>query len=391
MTTGRIVRVALGLAVLSTILTVVGLALVFANGVEDTNTFWPAQVFVGIVYAWVGTRVVMKEPRNLVGWLLLVGAVLWATGLALAQYAWFAVFGPVHGLPGVSASAFIGSWIWDPGTFLFLIFLPLFFPDGHLPSRRWVPVAWILIAIVSVAVTTQAATAWTLRDDPGYMLTVDYSTSGAIADVSNFLAFLAPFVAAVSVAVRWRTSRGIRRLQIRWFATAIACTATVVILAGGLQWGGLLGAMSWLVALALPAVAIGIAILRYRLYEIDRLVSRTIAYAVVTGALVLVYLAVNLTLTTASSSVTSGNSVAVAASTLAVAAIFTPLRRRIQAIVDRRFDRARVDGERTSAAFSARLRDEVDIASVTADLRDTVSAAIKPARMGLWLRGGADR
>ena len=391
MTTGRMVRVALGLAVLSTILTVVGLALVFANGVEDTNTFWPAQVFVGIVYAWVGTRVVMKEPRNLVGWLLLVGAVLWATGLALAQYAWFAVFGPVHGLPGVSASAFIGSWIWDPGTFLFLIFLPLFFPDGHLPSRRWVPVAWILIAIVSVAVTTQAATAWTLRDDPGYMLTVDYSTSGAIADISNFLAFLAPFVAAVSVAVRWRTSRGIRRLQIRWFATAIACTATVVILAGGLQWDGLLGAMSWLVALALPAVAIGIAILRYRLYEIDRLVSRTIAYAVVTGALVLVYLAVNLTLTTASSSVTSGNSVAVAASTLAVAAIFTPLRRRIQAIVDRRFDRARVDGERTSAAFTARLRDEVDIATVTADLRDTVSAAIKPARMGLRLRDGADR
>jgi hypothetical protein len=138
---------------------------------------------------------------------------------------------------------------------------------------------------------------------------------------------------------------------------------------------------------SLPASA-GIAILRYRLYDIDRLVSRTLAYALVTGGLVAVYLAVNLVLTTVLSSLASGNSVAVAASTLVVAALFTPVRRRVQHVVDRRFDRAKYDGERTSAAFSARLRDEVDISAVTTDLDATVRAAIAPASVGVWLRAG---
>jgi len=144
---------------------------------------------------------------------------------------------------------------------------------------------------------------------------------------------------------------------------------------------------AFVIAPLLPAAA-AVAILRYRLYDLDRLVSRTITYAIVTGGLILVYLAISLALTAVFESFTSGNSVVVAASTLVVAALFTPVRRRVQSIVDRRFDRARVDGERTSAAFSARLRDEVDIAAVTADLDGTVRSALRPASLGLWLRNG---
>jgi hypothetical protein len=146
---------------------------------------------------------------------------------------------------------------------------------------------------------------------------------------------------------------------------------------------------AWIVlfsGLGLLPLATGIAILRYRLYDLDRLVSRTIAYAVVTGGLILVYLAINLGLTTVFSSFASGNSAVVAASTLAVAALFTPLRRRVQRVVDRRFDRARYDGERTSAGFSERLRNEVDIQTVSNELDTTVRRSMAPEGVGIWIR-----
>ena len=140
--------------------------------------------------------------------------------------------------------------------------------------------------------------------------------------------------------------------------------------------------------LGLMPLAIGVAILRYRLYDLDRLVSRTIAYALVTGGLILVYLGINLALTTAFSSLASGNPAIVAASTLAVATLFTPLRRRVQRVVDRRFDRARYDARRTTAAFSERLRDQVDLPSLVADLQSTVAGTISASRVGIWLRAG---
>ena len=149
---------------------------------------------------------------------------------------------------------------------------------------------------------------------------------------------------------------------------------------------GVVQAVLVLAAMTFPALAIGVAILRYRLYDIDRVVSRTIAYAVVTAGLLIVYLGVNLGLSTILSSVAGSGSVAVAASTLVVAALFTPVRRRVQRVVDRRFDRARYDAERTTAAFSERLRNEVDLAAVAVDLDQTVRAAIAPTSVNVWLR-----
>ena len=173
----------------------------------------------------------------------------------------------------------------------------------------------------------------------------------------------------------------------KWFAavalfTVTSFSATVVGIAPINVLGWLLG----LVGIVLLPVAIGVAILRYRLYDIDRIISRTVSYGVVTGGLVAVYLAVNLALTTVFSSLASGNSVAVAASTLVVAALFTPVRRRVQRVVDHRFDRARYDAERTTAAFSERLRNEMDLAAVAADLDETVRAAMAPSHVGIWLR-----
>src|SRR6476620_5564321 len=148
---------------------------------------------------------------------------------------------------------------------------------------------------------------------------------------------------------------------------------------------------TWVVLIAglgLIPLATGVAVLRFRLYDLDRLVSRTIAYAVVTGGLILVYLGINLALTTAFSSLASGNPAIVAASTLAVAALFTPLRRRVQRVVDRRFDRARYDAARTTAAFSERLRDQVDLQPLVTDLQSTVAGTISASRVGIWLRAG---
>ena len=380
------VRVAVALALLSTLSIVVAVVLLAIDGVESGGQFWPALIFVGSVYAWIGARVVAREPRNVVGWLLLFGALIWAISFVMQQYAWRAAYGFDGNLPGANLAAWLGAWLWFPGTTLMLTFLPLHFPDGRLPSPRWRPVLGVLVGIAVVAVATQALTAWAYRDDIGFLLQADLTTTGPVADISNTLAFLSPLVAAVSVAMRLRASSGFRRLQLRWFAYAIALTAILVIIAGANSLDGVVGAIAWLLALSLMPIAIGIAILRYHLYDIDRVVSRTLAYALVTGSLVAVYLAVNLGLTTLFSSATTSNSVVVAASTLVVAALFTPLRRRVQHLVDRRFDRARYDAERTTSAFSERLRDEMDIATVTDDLDSTVRAAMAPASLGLWLR-----
>jgi len=188
------------------------------------------------------------------------------------------------------------------------------------------------------------------------------------------------------LVVRYRRARGAERQQVKWFAFAGFVEIPLVIATAWFAIPAPFDMLAAIVIIPLVPVATAIAILRYRLYEIDRLVSRTIAYAAVTGGLIVVYLVVNLGLTTAFSSITSGDSVAVAASTLVVAALFTPLRRRVQRVVDRWFDRARYDAERTTAAFSERLRNEVDLPSLVAELDTTVRGAISPSRVDVWLR-----
>jgi hypothetical protein len=329
-----------------------------------------------------------------------MGSCIWAVNNLAEEYAWFAFSSSATGLPGAPVAAWLSQWLWMFGTTMLLILMPIYFPDGRLPSRRWRP---MVIAIVGVTITTalgQAAMTWAFRDDILLLVNSNYDPTSdprlagtAVAGVvgaGNFLIFLVGIPSAVvAVVSRWRSSTGIPRLQIRWFASAMAAAAVFVVLSVApfvvLPSGA--KAILSVVAMALPALAIGTAILRYRLYEIDRVVSRTIAYGLVTASLILIYLGSDLGLTTALSSFThTYDSLVVAASTLVVAALFTPLRRRVQRVVDRRFDRARYDADRTTMAFSARLRDEVDIATVTQDLDSTVRAAMAPTSLSLWLR-----
>ena len=282
--------------------------------------------------------------------------------------------------PGTVAIAWLSSWIWVPAIGLAVIFIPLLFPDGRLPSRRWRPVLWYSIAAIA------AASLSALRPGPLSNVSDIQNPFGiaAAAPLIGALAFpsapemlvVVP-IAIASLIVRYRHGGATERQQLKWFASVAVVTA--------IGFGQLSDQLSF-ASLALLPVGIGIAILRYRLYDIDRVISRTISYGLITALLVIVFLVVNLGLQSLLSFVTTGNSLAVAGSTLLAAALFTPVRRRVQRIVDRRFDRARYDGERTASAFSVRMRDATDLPTVAADLNGTVRRAIAPSSVGLWLR-----
>jgi drug/metabolite transporter (DMT)-like permease len=217
--------------------------------------------------------------------------------------------------------------------------------------------------------------------------------SAMIPAPNTLFAMMGAFFLAgiISVLVRARRAVGLERLQYRWLVAAVVLVAVGTITWLILTEGGLAdthGGAELVVLVSYPAIpiAIAVAVLRYRLYEIDRIISRTISYAVVTGVLIAVFAVAVIVLQGALAGFTQGETLAVAASTLVAFALFQPLRRRVQSVIDRRFDRSRYDGERTTAAFSERLRDQVDLPSVTADLDATVREAVVPAKMAIWLR-----
>jgi hypothetical protein len=343
---------------------------------------------VGVSFALVGSILVTRRPDDLVGWLV------WGSGSALgwatAATAYATQSGTTCGgcQPGTELIGILANVAFAPIVGTVAIFIPLLFPDGRLPSPRWRPVAWIGLGATALFTAAIAFAPGALPSGIENPIGLDvFSSDGGPGSVAALAAMVVAMVTALaSVVWRFRHADLVQRQQLRWFGYAtlvmVACIAIGVIWSSDSAWLVLFS------GLGVMPLAIGIAILRYRLYDLDRLVSRTISYAVVTGALVLAYLAINLGLSTIFESLTSGNSVAVAASTLVVAALFTPLRRRVQRVVDRRFDRARYDAERTTIAFAERLRDEVDIQAVTGDLGTTVTAAMAPSSLGLWLRAG---
>ena len=349
--------------------------------------------------ATVGAVLVTRVPGNAVGWLLLVGGV--STGFsagfgALADYGlnlhpgsvpgavWFAVFASVAGAPG-------------PG--LMLGFAPFFFPNGRLPSPRW----WVVIPIGAVPTLLPAilgligpfaAGTYPPGVENPLALTAGEGLIAALGALSNAIAVLALMLVMASLVVRYRRAAGIEHQQIRWFAF-VALIAALALSVSSAAWtlpgatAVTISTATWLLAeagLVLMPIAIGTAILRYRLYDIDRIISRTIGWAVVTGVLVVVFAGAILLFQAVLAPLTGESTVAVAASTLLVATLFQPLRRRVQARVDRRFNRSRYDADRTVAAFAERLRDEVDLDQLGAEVRATVVQTVAPATVSLWLR-----
>jgi hypothetical protein len=369
-----------------------GLAHQSLNASGGSSPFW-----FSAALAVVGFVVATRAPRNPLGWILLGGAVFSSLSQDASFYA-VADYRLRHGGLPLGWIAVLAQPGWAVGIALTGLAL-LLFPDGRPPSPRWRWVLWLYLAaaalyLVGVLIASVGAIAGDdIRvDASGNLLVLSHPTGssawwGVVEAV--FLPVLAVCWAAsvAGQAASYRRSSGERRHQLKWLLTGSAIAGVGIPLAvwlsarHGILAGVVGGVAGTCGQLGIP-VCMGVAILRYRLFEIDRLISRTLAYAILTGLLAGVYAGLVLLATQA---LRLHTSVAVAASTLAVAALFSPLRRRVQRAVDRRFNRARYDADLTVAAFAARLKDAVDLDAVRDDLANVVHQALEPAHVSVWI------
>ena len=342
-----------------------------------------------LIYAGVGVVVARRQPRNPIGWVLLIFSLLFMLGGDAGYYAVLHYRLAHHGLPLAPAAVLLEP-LWVPAVGLFPLVI-LLFPDGRLTSRRWRRVLWAYAGLSAYFMTVIWAP--TITAVAGHDIRLD-----SIGDVTNAghpaggAATAAATLVLVSIGViwlsfvahqvlSWRRAAGERRQQLKWLACGAAITLASFALS--IPFGSGVPGQILEVGLAAMPVSIGVGILKYRLYEIDRIISRTLAYAVVTGLLVGVYAGLVLLATRVLSFHTP---VAVAASTLAAAGLFSPLRRRVQRAVDRRFNRARYNADQAITAFATRLQGTVDLAAARDDLADVVHATLEPAHLSVWIR-----
>ena len=349
-------------------------------------------------FATVGLVLTLRLPANPIGWLYAAAGLAWSWGIP---------FGPwidrlLHDrrpLPLLAQLvAVVGDYGWAPAIALGVTLPALLLPDGRLWSRRWRVVVATSVAGATLAVVAGSLAPGRLESTP---IDNPFGLSGTagrmavvVAVIGVLLSWASLPAAGGCVVLRFRGSHGVERQQMRWVAAGAAGAVALMLLGapGGLE---LLPSaiantvLSNLVypALLCPPVAIAVAVLRYRLWDLDRLVSRTVTYALVTALLVLPYLAI---LPAASRVAAGAGSLAVAAATLAAVAVFQPLRRRVQDLVDRRFNRRRYDAARTVEAFVARLREQVDLDALSAELLAVVEQTVAPTRASLWLRPSAN-
>jgi len=344
-------------------------------------------VVIVLTFAGVGLVIARRQPGNPIGWIMVAFTLVYILGAVASDYAVLYYRLGHRGLP-LAPLALLLSAVQAPSFAMFPVVI-LLFPDGRVSGRRWRwavrayagLVAFVLAVILAAAVAALAG--HDVRLDSRGNLTSSGHLAGWLANPPGWL--IAPVIAAIVIiglsfvgyqVLSWRAAEGDRRQQLKWLACGGAVAAASLILAAVLGLAGLLAGLA-----ALP-VSIGVGILRYRLYDIDRIISRTLAYTLVTGVLAGVYAGLVLLATRVLSLHTP---VAVAAATLAAAALFNPLRVRVQRVVDRRFNRARYDADQTVAAFAARLKDAVDLDSIQDDLAGVIHQALEPAHMSVWV------
>ena len=347
-----------------------------------------------LAYAAVGAVVAARRPENPIGW------VFSAVGLAssVAGLNWLLESPPLTDpawRPVQAALEFLVPLGWITGLGLAITFAVLLFPTGRLPSPRWRPVAWLAgLAIIGVFIDGQLSP----PDQPAARTAEP--VAALIALLSGLLVAAAVLGSAASLLVRFRRSRGQERQQLKWLAAAAALLAVLVAaeVAGEAIAGGDASPLGPILAVGVPLamaavpIAAGIAVLRYRLYAIDLLINRTLVYGTLTVVLAAVYLGTVVLLQGLVRALSGqGSELAIIASTLAIAALFQPLRRRLQGFIDRRFYRPKYDAARTLAAFSARLREEVDLATLTDELLTAVDETMQPSSVSLWIRPPASR
>jgi hypothetical protein len=376
------------------VLWLLAVALIAAGTAANATLDWPDALdlisdamfmLLGVAAATTGAIVASRVRGNAIGPLLLALGLGIAVPIAFGAYAQLSLHTSVGPLPAVRWVGWFGDWpsiaiLWGVPAFLLLLF-----PDGHLISPRWVPAAWFIGIGVALATVSGALLPAEVQGVPNPMRAGGSAGDVArvVQDATDFLALPVLVIAASALVVRLRRSSGVERLQLKWFTYAAAVTG-VGLGVTTFTHGAVAGAsfVLGLIGLILLPITAGVAILRYRLYDIDVVIRRTLIYAGLTLALGATYLALVLLVGLA----VGRSGFAVAVSTLAVAALFRPLRARIQGAVDRRFYRRRYDAALTLEAFGARLRDELDLEALGDDLREVVSETMQPAHVSLWLR-----
>ncbi|HAF12044.1 MAG TPA: hypothetical protein DCK98_18490 [Chloroflexi bacterium] len=355
---------------------------------------------IGIAFLIVGALIALHRPRNPIGWIYLVCMTLIAfsgSGNVSEQYGYYALITRPGSLPAADWVVWAGSVTVGTAFATLVFFSLLLFPDGRLPSPRWRPIAGAAVVVIALLGT---GTALSPEDvlSPGVVVAspIRLVEGGPLLDVlgwpSGVFAIGVALACLAAPFVRFRAASGVERQQLKWFAYGAALIPAVALVAiiGSLVAPGVLestaGANLWPLSVAGIPIATGVAILRLRLYDIDVLINRTLVYVALSAVLVAAYVVGVAAFQFLLSPFTAGSPIAVAASTLGVVALFQPLRRRIQALVDRRFYRQRYDAERTLDAFTARLRDQVDLDALRGELLGVVADTLQPTQASVWLR-----
>jgi len=365
---------------------VVLLALSWDAPVPDAWGFRGYAILQAAAFTAVGAFIAIRRSGNAIGWLLLAAGALNAVEAFAIQYAEFTIVGGHPEWPFGVVSAWIASWIWAPVESLILPVVLLRFPDGRLLSPRLRGVEWF-------AGVTAAGLASYMALKPGPLQLAAFADNPFAVDQPVLLGvliglgtvgFLTIVMAALSVIVRFRRSSGIERLQLKWLAFSVLPLGATGIASAVLP--DKIGQVLYVLVAAFVPIAIGIAILRYRLYDIDVLINRALVYGATTAMIGVAFFAGIVVIQAILRPLTGGSEVAVAASTLLSFALFQPLRHRIQGVVDRRFFRSRYDAVRILDSFTSRLRDEVDLDAVRADLVDAAHRTVQPVHANVWLR-----
>jgi hypothetical protein len=399
MSTRTAAWIAWTLCAVSVVLMALALALLLLSGSaalpSELGSLWGTAVQITVDFALpiLGGLIASRRPDNLIGWIVCAAAVANAMDYFADGYATYALLAEPNSLPGGLVTAWVSNWVPMLALGLLPFFL-LLFPTGRLPSRRWRPVAVFAVLVYVVLPVGYAVLPGPLITFPSVENPLGHEGAAGeivpgVGQVSAWMLFvLSSLVSLVSLVLRFRRSRREERQQIKWVAYAAALIAAYLLVDS--IFGEALDPISPILSAIFFGslwVAIGVAILKYRLYNIDLLINRTLVYGALTAILAAVYFGGIVVLQRLFVVLTGGKStLAVVASTLVIAALFNPLRRRIQSFIDRRFYRRKYDVTKTLETFSAKLREETDLDALSDDLVGVVRETMQPAHVSLWLR-----
>ena len=349
-----------------------------------------------LTFSVVGAIIASRHPRNTIGWIFCsIGLVVGIQALA-GGYAEYWIESSSGSRSVGETAAWLASWSWMPLVLVPTSFLLLLFPDGRLPSPRWRPVAWCAGLGITGSIVGYALAAGPLEDFPQIAnpYGVDSPVVGVVSSAAGFVVLGSIVASAVSLIVRLRRVGSEQRQQIKWLAYGGAVVVVTIFVAGFISvWSVTVSIVTISVALLGLPICTGVAIVRHRLYDIDLIINRTLVYGSLTGILALVYFG-GVAATQAVLQVFTGQrelpQLVIVASTLVIAALFTPLRHRVQALVDRRFYRRKYDAAKTLSAFNSRLREETDLNTLTDEVTSVMRETMQPAHVSLWLRPDAE-